>query len=57
MEQQAQIIADNFVLQAFGYQAWRRLEYKKEPVITLDGDTSEPVIRREYRKVLRGFPW
>ncbi|EAQ4906426.1 type IV secretion protein Rhs [Salmonella enterica] len=57
MEQQAQIIADNFVLQAFGYQAWRRLEYKKDPAITLDGDTSEPVIRREYRKALRGFPW
>ncbi|XNR43877.1 type VI secretion protein [Erwinia persicina] len=28
MEQQAQIIADNFVLQKFGYDAWNYLEIK-----------------------------
>lgn len=57
MEQQAQIIADNFVLQRFGYNAWNYLEIKKYPVVTLDGDTSESVIRDQYRNTLRGFPW
>jgi len=57
MEQQAQIIADNFVLQSFGYEAWNYLEIKKYPVVTLDGDTSESVIRKQYRNALRGFPW
>lgn len=57
MEQQAQIIADNFVLQAFGYAIWCHLENKKYPDITLDGDISEPVIREGYKNALRGFPW
>lgn len=57
MEKQAQIIADNFVLQTFGYKAWRYLEIKKYPVVTLDGDISEMVISKQYRNALRGFPW
>ncbi len=57
MEQQAQIIADDFVLQRFGYDVWNYLEIKKYPVVTLDGDTSESVIRAQYRNALRGFPW
>ena len=57
MEQQAQIIADDFVLQAFGYDAWNYLEIKKYPVVTLDGNTSESIIREQYRNALRGFPW
>lgn len=57
MEQQAQIIADNFVLQAFGYQVWNHLEIKKYPDATLDGDISESVIRKQYKNALRGFPW
>lgn len=57
MEQQAQIIADDFVLQRFGYDAWNYLEIKKYPVVTLDGDTSESIIREQYRNALRGFPW
>ncbi|WP_145482413.1 type IV secretion protein Rhs [Yersinia rohdei] len=55
MEQQAQIIADNFTLQARDYSAWRRL--RRNNIITLDGDISEVVIRKSYRNVLRGFPW
>lgn len=57
MEQQAQIIADNFVLQTFGYQIWKHLKIKKYPNVTLDGDISEPVIRKQYKNTLRGFPW
>ncbi|HDI3031690.1 TPA: type IV secretion protein Rhs [Cronobacter turicensis] len=57
MEQQAQVIADNFILQTFGYEIWNHLENKKYPDITLDGDISEPVIRAGYRAALRGFPW
>jgi len=57
MEQQAQIIADNFVLQKFRYDAWNYLEIKKYPIVTLDGDTSESIIREQYRNALRGGPW
>lgn len=55
MEQQAQIIADNFVLQTFGYEIWSHLENKRYPDITLDGDTSESVIREGYKNALRVF--
>ncbi|MBB1199837.1 type IV secretion protein Rhs [Enterobacteriaceae bacterium 89] len=57
MEQQAQIIADNFVLQEFGYAVWCHLENKIYPDITLDGDISESVIWKGYKNTLRGFPW
>lgn len=57
MEQQAQIIADDFVLQAFGYKRWCSFENADYSLITLDGDTSEPAIRQGYQNVLRGFPW
>lgn len=57
MEQQAQIIADNFTLQTQGYKVWRRLLGGKYPTITLDGDSSELVVREQYKITLRGFPW
>ncbi|CNK41331.1 Uncharacterised protein [Yersinia enterocolitica] len=57
MEQQAQIIADNFILQTHGYFIWQRLWSNKYPSITLDGDISEPVIQQQYKNALRGFPW
>lgn len=57
MEQQAQVIADNFILQKFGYKAWYFLWAKKDPSVTLDGDISESIIRPQYKKSLRGFPW
>ncbi|QEW33888.1 type IV secretion protein Rhs [Erwinia billingiae] len=55
MEQQAQIISDNFTLHAEGYRVWKVLRDKGD--ITLDGDVSETVIQQQYRKALRGFPW
>lgn len=57
MEQQAQVIADNFILQTFGYAAWRHLKNKEYPDVTLDGDVSEPAVRKGYKAALRGFPW
>lgn len=57
MEQQTQIIADNFTLQTQGYDIWHRLWGGKYPTITLDGDISESVIREQYKISLRGFPW
>jgi hypothetical protein len=57
MEQQAQIIADNYVLQTFGYHVWNHLEIKKYPEVTLDGNISESVISKQYKNALRGFPW
>lgn len=57
MEQQAQIIADNFVLQSFGYEIWNKLETNRYPDVTLDGDISEPVVREGYKIALKEFPW
>jgi len=55
MEQQAQIIADNFVLQTYGYKTWVTLRRSGE--VSLDGDISESAIRQCYKEALRGFPW
>ena len=55
MEQQAQIIADHFTLQAHGYKAWITLRRSND--VTLDGDISESAIRQHYKEALRGFPW
>ncbi|MFO6296726.1 type IV secretion protein Rhs [Rahnella selenatireducens] len=57
MEQQAQIIADNFTLQTRGYDIWLRMWREKDPAITLDGDISESLICKQYKNALRGFPW
>lgn len=57
LEQQAQIIADSFVLQSFGYEIWNKLEINRYPDVTLDGDISESVIREGYQIALKGFPW
>lgn len=54
MEQQAQIIADFFVLKTYGYQVWGRLWRNNH--VTLDGDLSEDVIRHQYLHTLKGFP-
>lgn len=55
MEQQAQIIADNFSLQKEGYYQW--LSLRLERTVEVEGDISEGVIRRGYKIALRGFPW
>lgn len=55
MEQQAQLIADYFTLEREGYRGWRDMIRSHD--ITLDGDISESAIRKQYRHVLRGFPW
>lgn len=55
MEQQAQIIADNFILQNAGYYAWLNMRLKH--IVTLDGDVHKSVIRDAYKNTLRGFPW
>lgn len=55
MEQQAQIIANNFTLQTHGYI--ELINLRKKEVVTLDGDISEAVIREFYKNAMRGFPW
>ena len=57
MEQQAQIIADNFTLQTHGYFTWHSLWSNKYPDVTLDCDITESIIRHQYSNALRGFPW
>ncbi|MBN3162810.1 hypothetical protein [Pectobacterium brasiliense] len=55
MEQQAQIIADYFVLKTYGYQAWKMLRARGD--VSLDGDISETEIRQQYQKAMQFFPW
>jgi len=57
MEQQAQIIADNFILENSGYNTWLRMWNDKLPGVTLDGSILESEIRQQYKNTLRGFPW
>ncbi|GGD25538.1 hypothetical protein GCM10011513_23830 [Franconibacter daqui] len=54
MEQQAQVIADYFVLSKFGYRIW--LVLRGNRMVTLDGDLREEVIRPLYLRALSGFP-
>lgn len=53
LEQQAQIIADYFVLDKFGYQSW--LDGKRYFGITCLNDEPEALIRSRYAKVLLLF--
>ena len=55
MEQQAQIIADNFLLASEGYNTF--LEYRRRSYVTLDGNLDESLISQKYKHALRGFPW
>jgi hypothetical protein len=55
MEQQAQIIADYFLLEFYGYGIW--FNSRLNNTVTLDGDISETVIRKHYKNALRNFPW
>lgn len=55
MEQQAQIIADHFILQHHDYYTWTVLAGRG--IVTLDGDDSESEIRDLYRRSMREFPW
>lgn len=55
MEQQAQIIADHFILEVHGYDRWQRL--RGWEIVALNGDSFETTIREMYKNSLRGFPW
>ena len=55
MEQQAQIIADNFLLTNEGYATF--LQYRRQGHVTLDGNPDESLISQKYQHALRGFPW
>lgn len=55
MEQQAGIIADSFSLEHEGFEVWRNLAINQ--TVKLDGDIDEYLVRKQYRDVLRGFPW
>ncbi|MCL5500722.1 hypothetical protein SAMN05216563_101287 [Phytobacter palmae] len=55
MEQQAQIIADYFILKTYGYASWVALRARGD--VTLDGDLRESRMLPEYQKTLQGFPW
>ena len=57
MEQQAQIIADNFTLQAHGFQVWSRFRRGDNPIVTLEDNAPEAIIRQKHKHTLRGFPW
>jgi len=55
MKQQAQIIADYFVLRKYGYAAWMRGLTNK--YVTYLGETTEDVVRKAYAEAIHKFPW
>jgi hypothetical protein len=55
MEQQAQIIADNFLLTSTGYTTF--IQYRHSGYVTLDGNLDESLLLQKYQRALRGFPW
>jgi len=56
LEQQAQIIADHFILETFGYAQWLVLRGKNYDVVSYDGELDEAVVSGRYKHTLRGFP-
>jgi len=54
MEQQAQIIADYFLLKKYGYREWAT--NRQNGFVTLDGETGIRSVERNYEQALRGFP-
>jgi hypothetical protein len=53
MEQQAQIIADYFILKTYGYASWMALRARGD--VTLDGDLGSPACCLNIKKHCRGF--
>ncbi|MFZ4831769.1 type IV secretion protein Rhs [Rouxiella sp. Mn2063] len=54
MEQQAQIIADHFLLDKFGYATW--IDERGKRNVSLDGDIKEEIISTKYKSTLKAFP-
>ncbi|WP_321029365.1 hypothetical protein AB8W29_19865 [Cronobacter condimenti] len=57
LEQQAQIIADNFLFEKFGYAQWLVYRDKNQDVVSYDGDLDEALLRERYAYTLKGFPY
>lgn len=55
MEQQAQIVADSFILYSQGYSKF--IQHRDNDSVTLDGELDEYIVLEGYRAALRGFPW
>ncbi|BEM58633.1 hypothetical protein SMETP3_23790 [Serratia marcescens] len=55
LEQQAQIIADYYVLQAYGYREWNIQRRKAWPVVTYQGVSDQNTLATRYRKTLFRF--
>lgn len=55
MEQQAQIIADNYILTEWGFGRWNELRLYDH--VKSVRALSEPEACLAYMKALRGFPW
>lgn len=57
LEQQAQIIADHFLFETFGYAQWLIYRDKNLDVVSYDGDLDEAIVRERYAYTLKGFPY
>ncbi|EKM0377544.1 type IV secretion protein Rhs [Cronobacter turicensis] len=57
LEQQAQIIADHFLFETFGYAQWLIYRNKGLDVVSYDGELDEAVVRERYAYTLKGFPY
>ncbi|SNY63066.1 hypothetical protein SAMN02744778_01453 [Pantoea sp. GL120224-02] len=55
LEQQAQIIADNYILTEWGFGRWNELRLYDH--VKSVRALSEPEACLAYMKALRGFPW
>ena len=55
MEQQAQIIADNYILSEWGFDRWN--QFRTYNYVKLIKAMSETEASAAYKVALRGFPW
>ncbi|ELY4673218.1 type IV secretion protein Rhs [Cronobacter muytjensii] len=57
LEQQAQIIADHFLLENFGYAQWLVYRDRSQDIVSYDGVLDESTLRERYAYTLKGFPY
>ncbi|PNS10366.1 type IV secretion protein Rhs [Mixta theicola] len=52
LEQQAQIVADYFILYTFGYKVWDLLRKQTYPVVTYQGNIDRLILLSQYQKTI-----
>jgi hypothetical protein len=52
LEQQAQIVADYYVLYIWGYREWDIQRRKAMPVVTYQGEVNQQTLLSQYQKTI-----